>query len=265
MYYPCFLSSSSPSFIKDIGIITKHKCQLHGKRLHDKTLFHRKSNICATLSEQESEDRSKVTPIKRSHHLPKLSVDLSLYENSTVIITGATGFVGSTILCSLLEKTNADVILLVRGKNGTSTSNRISSLLQKAPVFKPIQSLYSEFIRERIRVVSSDLDQPNLNVDENAWNETINWVSGKNKDVCFIHCTASMRFFDPLVDMFPINVLCITEIIRLLEKSPLKIKKFVYISTGTCQDSNICHPIPSHLQSAARLTPFIALWYDERN
>lgn len=232
MYYHCFLSSPNQTFLNGKSAITRNKCQLHSKRTPDQAL-HRKSEIRAKLSEQESKVRSRVIPSKRSHHhLPNLSVDISLYQNTTVILTGATGFVGSTILCSLLEKTNADVILLVRGKNGSCPNNRISSLLQNAPVFKPIKSFDSTYIQQRIRVVSSDLDRPNLNVDEKAWDDTKNWVMEKNKDVTFIHCTASMQFFDPLVDMFPINVLCVTEIIRLLEKASLKIKNFVYLSTG---------------------------------
>lgn len=265
MYYPCFLSSSNQSFFNGTAIVPQNKCQIYGNRPHDKALPYGRTNISATLSEQESGVKSIVIPIRGNHNLPKLSVDLSLYQNTTVILTGATGFVGSTILCSLLEKTNADVILLVRGKDGTCPSNRISSLLQNAPVFKPIRSFHLESIQERIKVVSSDLDRPNLNVDQNAWEATTNWVSCKNRDVSFIHCTASMRFFDPLVDMFPINVLCITEIIRLLEKSSLKVKNFVYLSTGSFLVSTLCNTIPSYSQSTTRFIPFIAQHYDESN
>lgn len=105
-----------------------------------------------------------------------------------ILITGATGFVGEFLCKELLEKTNANLYLLVRSRGGRNPSSRI------AASFGDRKHWIS-----RITVWESDVTLPELGLGKEDYahlKEVIDNV---------YHCAASIRFSDPLEVAMAIN------------------------------------------------------------
>lgn len=125
---------------------------------------------------------------------PKLSIDNELFQNTTVILTGATWFLGSAILCSLLDKTKSDVVLLYRGQERCTSKEGVHNFLHDAPVFKPLKEKAMADVEERIEVVSVDFSHADVNLEADEWTRAIDWIKGKKKQVSVIHCGARVKF-----------------------------------------------------------------------
>lgn len=178
----------------------------------------------------EERTHPQIIPIKRERERdPVLSIDTSLFQNTTVVLTGATGFVGSTILCALLDKTHADFILFIRPKDGVQPHTRFTKFLHTNPVFR---ELSTTDIESRVRVVSSDMEGENLLLDTNAWNNALNWTAANKRNISLVHCCANLDFSAALTDMFPINVLSVIALTQLLDNCRVDVKNIVYVSTG---------------------------------
>lgn len=143
---------------------------------------------------------------------PSINIDPSLSEDTTVVLSGATGFLGSTVLCALLHKIKADVVLPARGKNGFSAYDRVQTVLRTAPVFGPLkrkQNQDNALINDRIMVVSVGCNgDKNIGVDSDEWVAAVDWINGKKKKkgvarhLTVIHYSLSLQFDAPLVDLF---------------------------------------------------------------
>lgn len=86
----------------------------------------------------------------------------ALPTRRSVLLTGATGFVGQAVLERLLRE-GADVHLVIRGKQGGTAHDRLEELLGKS-VFSPWREEVGEdgvaAARERIHVIEADLGSP---------------------------------------------------------------------------------------------------------
>src|ERR1044071_5811826 len=76
-----------------------------------------------------------------------------------VLLTGATGFVGMEILARLLERSDAEVLMLVRAADDDAAESRVDSTLE---------CLFgSEHdYRDRVSPVRADLERPGLGLSE---------------------------------------------------------------------------------------------------
>ena len=99
----------------------------------------------------------------------------------SVLLTGATGFVGMEVLARLLERGDEDVVALVRG---TQPSSRLHAAMDVAGV-------PDDGRRERVAAISGDVTQPFPSV---AGVRTV------------VHCAASVSFRLPLEVARRINV-----------------------------------------------------------
>ena len=104
----------------------------------------------------------------------------------TLLITGATGFLGAYLLSDLLRKTNCHIYCIVRGKDSHAASNRLEKILQSWGLFTPaIADSYSR----RVRVLKGDLGEPKLGVGDDVWDVLSSLV-----DVIY-HNGANVLFF----------------------------------------------------------------------
>jgi amino acid adenylation domain-containing protein/thioester reductase-like protein len=85
-------------------------------------------------------------------------------EVRTVLVTGATGFVGSRVVLQLLRDTDMHVICLVRGDGEGAARERLVDVLRKI-------GADMEAAQTRLTVHAADLDRARLGLDEHVWNE----------------------------------------------------------------------------------------------
>jgi len=101
----------------------------------------------------------------------------------TVFLTGATGYIGKSLLQTWLERSEARLVLLVRGKHGDSPRKRIMDALA---------SLYPEGdagrLLTRIDVAEGDVSFERFGLDEEHYRDLASRVSH------IIHCAAAARF-----------------------------------------------------------------------
>ena len=121
-----------------------------------------------------------------------------------ILITGVTGFIGSSILRFLIEKTNHDVIGFIRNEN-----TQFNSLLKNLSEHSSRISLVKSFTSTNVDVI--------------------------------IHCAASaqvpLTIKEPLL-AFDSNVVFTSNLLDYAKISCPNLKKFIYISTGEVYGPN---------------------------
>jgi nucleoside-diphosphate-sugar epimerase len=105
---------------------------------------------------------------------------------STVhLVTGGTGFVGSSIILELLQQTDAEIIGIVRP--GTSSADaRLQQALQKAASVYGYDERIIQQIKERCRAMAGDVCEEYCGVDPQSLSSVTQ----------FWHCAASLRYED---------------------------------------------------------------------
>uniref|UniRef100_A0A383VYV1 Fatty acyl-CoA reductase n=1 Tax=Tetradesmus obliquus TaxID=3088 RepID=A0A383VYV1_TETOB len=106
-------------------------------------------------------------------------------EGATILITGATGYIGSVVLEQLLRTTNcAAVYLLLRPKGKAPVQARAEALL-KGALFHKVRS--SEKLVQKVHVVAGDISLPGLGLSDADRATLLHSVD------YIIHCAADIR------------------------------------------------------------------------
>jgi thioester reductase-like protein len=80
-----------------------------------------------------------------------------------ILLTGATGFLGSHVLLDLLRHSDAHVVCLVRGSGDQDAERRLAEALAS------FQLPWSAEVRRRVTVLASDIRQPRLGLTVERW------------------------------------------------------------------------------------------------
>jgi long-chain acyl-CoA synthetase len=126
-----------------------------------------------------------------------------------ILLTGATGFLGMEVLVRLLERTDREVLCLVRAPDREAAEERLDGVLEK---------LYNDASAYRSRVHALPGD---LTAGVHAPEEEIELVC---------HCAASIAFDLPLDEAREINVDGTRAIIELAREAGAR--RFVHVSTA---------------------------------
>ncbi len=120
-----------------------------------------------------------------------------------VFLTGATGWLGSHVLEALLERTDARLCCLVRAASPAEGHARLLEALQRNGIhLAPAR-------RQRIEAVCGDLTAPRFGLDEEAWRGL-----AQGTDAVY-HLAASLNVFSPYAEHRKVNVLPLTDLLRL--------------------------------------------------
>jgi thioester reductase-like protein len=119
-----------------------------------------------------------------------------------VLLTGATGFIGSFLLADLLDRTSARVHCLVRARDEEEGAARLATALASA---RPGRSLPAD----RVVAVPGDLEKPGLGVCDERFHRLAAAVEA------VYHCGAFVNFAYPYATLKPTNVGGTQEVIRL--------------------------------------------------
>ena len=80
-----------------------------------------------------------------------------------ILLTGATGFLGSHVLLDLLRHSDAHVVCLVRGSGDQDAERRLAEALAS------FQLPWSAEVRRRVTVLAADIRQPRLGLTVERW------------------------------------------------------------------------------------------------
>ncbi|OMH86385.1 L-aminoadipate-semialdehyde dehydrogenase [Zancudomyces culisetae] len=156
----------------------------------------------------------------------------------SVLLTGATGFLGAYILMELLNQNeNAVVHCLVRAKDIESGFQRIRTAVQSASASGSAQLPNTQASgyqwnedwvnKNRIQVILGDLAQPRLGMSQETWDEMDSTI-----DV-ILHNGAMVNWVWPYDKLRSPNVLSTMELLRISSN-----KRFVFISSTSVLDTN---------------------------
>ncbi|KPI15602.1 thioester reductase domain protein [Actinobacteria bacterium OK074] len=82
-----------------------------------------------------------------------------------ILLTGATGFLGSHLLLDLLRQADADVVCLVRAADDEAAERRLAEAL--ASFDQP----WTSEVRRRVTVLAADIRQPRLGLTDERWEQ----------------------------------------------------------------------------------------------
>ncbi|MGI9516623.1 MAG: non-ribosomal peptide synthetase, partial [Pirellulaceae bacterium] len=127
-------------------------------------------------------------------------------RHKTVLLTGATGFLGSFLLEALLRLSDDTVIALVRGQNMEHARSRVETALAKTGM---TSSQVTRVMQSRVQVICGDIAEPNLGLSPDQWNAL-------SEDVTTVyHCAAEVDYLKTYQELRAANVCGTSEIIRL--------------------------------------------------
>lgn len=123
-------------------------------------------------------------------------------HTGSVLLTGATGFVGSNLLADLLQNTSSTVRCLMRGSDATAAGARLQAELIEQDLWKPEYAA-------RIQVIPGDLEQPLFGLGESEF-----YQLASTTDMIF-HAGAWVNFVAPYETLKRANVQGTVDILRL--------------------------------------------------
>lgn len=147
-------------------------------------------------------------------------VDLTkrrIYKN--ILLTGATGTLGVYLLKDLLEKTDSEITLIVRGKDDSHCLKRIEDHFFST--FE--EGLFKRYI-SRLRVLKGNLSEFFLGLSEDIYHDM------EGKIDCVIHSAANVRHAGEYQEFHNANVVSTENLLKMLaNRKPAG--DFHYIST----------------------------------
>ncbi|XP_025409428.1 fatty acyl-CoA reductase wat-like [Sipha flava] len=149
----------------------------------------------------------------------------SFYNDTTIFLTGATGFVGNLILEKLIRTCSGvkKIYILIREKKEKTTEERFKQLFED-PIFSLMKKEQPNYLT-KISVIIGDCSMPSLGIDEQ------NKEILKNEVNIVIHSAATVRFDEHLRTAVNININALQDILKL-SKGIKNLKSFVHISTA---------------------------------
>ncbi|BBZ01760.1 non-ribosomal peptide synthetase [Mycolicibacterium chitae] len=142
----------------------------------------------------------------------------------TVLLTGATGFLGRYLLLEWLGKLRRSddrVICLVRGKSDEDARRRLEATFDTDPT---LRRHFDELAAGRLQVIAGDKGEPNLGLDEQTWQELTERVDLIVDSAAFVNSVL------PYSELFGPNVVGTAELIRFALTT--KLKPYNFVSTS---------------------------------
>jgi thioester reductase-like protein len=155
-------------------------------------------------------------------------------SSGRVLLTGATGFLGSFLLEALLRLTDYEIVTLVRAEDADHAAARTESALRRTG---RLDAVTQPAFAARVRSIGGDLARPRLGVSDDDWAWLAREVSG------IYHCGAEVDYVKPYQSLHAPNVASTLDLIRLAcEGQPKAIHfasttfTFGFVSRDVCRE-----------------------------
>ena len=145
-------------------------------------------------------------------------------EVRTVLLTGATGFLGRYLALEWLERmdlVDGTVICLVRAKDNESALERLDATYDSGD--PELLRHYRELAADHLEVIAGDKSEANLGLDQQTWRRLADTVD------LIVDSAALVNGILPYSELFGPNVEGTAELIRIALTT--KLKPFTYVST----------------------------------
>jgi fatty acid CoA ligase FadD9 len=145
-------------------------------------------------------------------------------EVRTVLLTGATGFLGRYLALEWLERmelVDGKVIALVRARSDDEARARLDKTFDSGD--PKLLAHYHELAADHLEVIAGDKGEANLGLDPQTWQRLADTVD------LIVDPAALVNHVLPYSELFGPNALGTAELIRIALTS--KIKPFTYVST----------------------------------
>lgn len=152
-----------------------------------------------------------------------------LTDPRAILLTGATGFVGSHLLAELLGTTQADIYCLVRDRSTTAARARLDEVLQRYHITLDAEQ------HSRLHLVTGNLAEPRFALDDEQYQALSRQID------CVYHSASAVNFIQPYSYMKRDNVQGLSEVIRfaahyrtkpLLLLSTISVYSWGHLHTG---------------------------------
>jgi fatty acid CoA ligase FadD9 len=146
------------------------------------------------------------------------------HEVRTVLLTGATGFLGRHLALEWLERmdlVDGEVICLVRAKDDASARQRIDATFDSGD--PKLLEHYRSLAANHLEVLAGDKGEANLGLDDATWQRLADTVD------LIVDPAALVNHVLPYSELFGPNVVGTAELIRIALTT--RAKPFVYVST----------------------------------
>ena len=210
--------------------------QRFGVKVHLDTLVSPEATVqsVTTLIEDALEQRQDPTAKPQTNFLETYRVykknafkDFAVSEGGiqNVLLTGATGFLGSRILYKLCLQNNIQrIILHVRGKNTEYALQRVVKSAKSA-------GWWCEEFWGKLEAWTGDLAKPNLGLDSEQWRRLCGYGLPAERITAVIHNGAAVNWNASLPSLQAINVDSTADLLRAASHSAA-LTDFVYVSGG---------------------------------
>ncbi|KAI9698358.1 MAG: hypothetical protein M1836_003938 [Candelina mexicana] len=182
-----------------------------------KQLFERQVDVT-------TESKRWIKALKDSCTIRHLQISPFAHPKPQVLLTGATGYLGTQILRQLVSNPQVgSVIVLVRAKDVGHAKNRIQSVAS-------ISGWWTKFVPRRIILWVGDLAEPQLGLSEEKWNQ-LSLVD------TIIHNGAVVSWAANCHALESVNIKSTFQILQTSLQSS-RLRRFIYISGGIKQEQN---------------------------
>jgi glycopeptidolipid biosynthesis protein len=150
-------------------------------------------------------------------------------EVQTVLLTGATGFLGRYLALEWLERmqlVDGTLICLVRAKSNADARRRLDKTFDSGD--PQLQRHFQELAAHHLQVVAGDKNDASLGLDQQTWQRLADTVD------LIVDPAALVNAVLPYSELFGPNVVGTAELIRLALTT--KLKPYTYVSTADVGD-----------------------------
>jgi thioester reductase-like protein len=142
--------------------------------------------------------------------------------SDTMLLTGASGFLGMEVLVRLLERTDSDVIVLLRERGGESADERM------AGVFCQLYDDVPPGFAGRVTSLAADMSVDGLGLSPAGYRDIL------RRATSIVHCAASITFDLTLEDALNVNAAGASRMLSLAVElaEQGRLRRIVHVSTA---------------------------------
>jgi alcohol-forming fatty acyl-CoA reductase len=150
------------------------------------------------------------------------------FRDARVLITGASGFLGTALVAKLLASVPevAELWLLVRSKPGAPAADRVQRRVLGSNAFETLRARDDwPALQAKVHTIDGDLREDLLGLSE----ENLRAVASVD---IVLHCAATVAFDAPVDDAFETNLLGPIRLLDTLEAAGANERRIVHVSTA---------------------------------